>query len=212
MKFTYFFIAAIGVTASCNNRTSSAAVKGEPINIPATRVILTPPPGFRLTKTFPGFQKNDNCGINVMDLAGGNFNINAGDMSRESLEQKGVTVNEYKDTTIGGYPAKFAIVLSQPGITSMMEVFGDSSFSVLLMGTYPSNDRVTASGMRESFFTVRYDKSLKVDALGSARFTIDDSKSRFKFSTLGANNYVYTPDGVKVDPRSDIINLSKSIA
>lgn len=56
-------------------------------------------------------------------------------------------------------------------------------------------DSVTSKRIRESLQTIYYDKEKKVTPYDMAGFTVNDSKSRFKFTRTMGDMFIYTIDG-----------------
>ncbi len=165
------------------------------INIPGTRVFIIPPSGFKIATSFTGLQKGDSAAIEVLEINGGNFYTNAATFSKETFEQKGIKVYDYKEFKINGYPAKYAEIQGSINKKGIGLIFGDTTFATMIMVQYPSEDTKTEEQVKKSLKTIYYDKNLKIDPLQTAPFTLDDSKSIFKFSTFSAGLYVYTLGG-----------------
>jgi hypothetical protein len=76
-------------------------------------------------------------------------------------------------------------------------VFGDSSFSTMIVADYPVADWATGKGIINSLNTIWYDKSKKIDPFETANFSLDDKVSKFKFLEYNANVYIYSVDGIE---------------
>ena len=61
---------------------------------------------------------------------------NAASFKRETFEEKGIKVTDFKELKINGYEAKMAVLQGDANLLSVNVVFGDSTFSVMLTGTY----------------------------------------------------------------------------
>jgi hypothetical protein len=166
------------------------------INIPGTRLYIIPPPGFTVSQTPAGLKKGNNILISIMDLADGNFYNNAATFTKGGFEQKGAKVSDYQDIKVNGYPAKFAAMEGGAGNKMDILVFGDSSFSTVIMGVYPTLDSSVEKQIIASLNTIYYDKNKKVDPFEAANFSLDDQHSDFKFFQYNINSYVYTKGGV----------------
>ncbi len=110
--------------------------------VSGTRVSIVPPSGFVKGENFTGYQKGEYAMINVMDLTDGNFYSNAETFTKEKFEAEGRAVFEFEEILIDGYPAKMAKAESAANTTSIFMVFGDSTFSAMLIGVYPSIDNL----------------------------------------------------------------------
>jgi len=167
------------------------------INIPGTRLFMIPPNGFEVSKSFIGLQKGDNYLIQIYDLDGGNFYSNAKNVSKKAFEDQGMKVLEYSEFQLNGYPVKYLHVKGLNNIMSHQFIFGDSTFSVMALGAYPIGQEEIGKKIKESIFTMFYDKNTKVDPMATALFSVDQSKSKFKFYQSSSNIFIYTVDGKK---------------
>jgi hypothetical protein len=196
----FFFLLPVlvcqGQTDKANFPSEIKAVKtAAHINIPGTRLFIISPEGFSLAPDQPVLQKGDHDGIQIMDLAGGNFYTNAATFSRKAFEEKGIKVLDYQEMKVNGYPAKMLYLQTQDGGRSLELVFGDTTFSVLVMSFFSNSDVQAGKDIRKALQTICYDKSFKIDPFARAVFVLDDSHSRLKFSRFTSNMYVYTLDG-----------------
>lgn len=166
------------------------------INIPGTRLFIIPPNGFEPSNSFTGLQKGENSAIQVYDLVGGNYNTNAKTFSKEGFENRGVTVQEYKELIVNGFPAKYALIQGDPSANTINLVFGDTTFSTMVLAIYPSYENSVEKEIKEAIQSIYYDKEMIVDPFVSAKFTLDDSKSIFKFAKSTSGLFLYSIGGV----------------
>ena len=167
------------------------------INIPGTRVFIVPPEGFRLSTTLPAIEKGNSGLVQTMDLVGGSFYTNAATFSKEKFEQRGIKVFEYKELKLNGFPAKFAFIQGDPQTKVYNLVFGDSTFSTMVMGVFATNDTKTGEQVRQAILSIYYDKAKQVDPFATALFKLDDRRSTFKFAKFAASMYMYYIGGIK---------------
>jgi hypothetical protein len=173
------------------------------IHVAGSRLFIVPPPGFKPIGTMVGLQKESGAQIIIMDLVGGNFYTNAATTSGEAYEKAGAKVFDYKEITINGFPAKYIYMENAEKMRAYNLVFGDSSFSTMIMAMYPASDAQTGKEILQSLQTIWYDKSVTVDPFAIAHFRIDDSVSKFRFQQFNASMYLYTVDGKKLDTAVD---------
>lgn len=171
------------------------------VNIPGTRLFLVAPVNFVQAKTFVGLQKGEAAALNVYDLVGGNYYTNAATFSKDAFEKRGAKILDYKEIKINGYPAKFIHVQGDPTTKTIALVFGDTTFSAMIMAIYQVNDETTGKEIIASLNTIFYDKAKKIDPFETAFFSIDESASAFKFYQYNANIYMYSTGGK--DPKND---------
>lgn len=165
-------------------------------NIPGTKMFVVLPDGFK--ETVPGTYVNSNeAGLVINQLDGGSFYTNAKDMSREAYQQMGLLVFDYKEFSLNGYPAKYVHCQTDYSKGAYNLAFGDSTFSVLLMGVYPLSDEVTGKNIKNAILSSVYDKNYQVNYEDAACFTIDNSKSRYKMFSYAGGSFMYSIDGNK---------------
>jgi hypothetical protein len=165
------------------------------INIPGTRLYIVPPAGFEIATSFLGLEKGDNSMFLIYDLVGGNFYTNAATFSKEKFEKKGARVFDYKEFKVNGFPGKYIFMQSAPDAKAISLVFGDTTFSTMIMAVYPLTDDKTGKQIQEAIKTIYYDKNLKIDPFATAAFTLDESKSIFKFSKSASGMFTYSIGG-----------------
>ena len=165
------------------------------INIPGTRLYIIPPPGFKIASTFTGLQKGETSMFNIIDLAGGNINTNASTFNKAEFEKKGIKVFDFREIKINGFAAKYIYLQGEANSKAYLVVFGDTTFTTMVTTLYPVNDDKTGNEIISSLNTIYYDKNKKFDPFETAKFTLDDKVSKFKYFQYNANLYLYTIDG-----------------
>lgn len=201
-KILYFFLL---VSLSAHGQTSTDKIKpvidnaktSQHVNVPGTRLYIIPPPGFKTMTNFTGLQKGETSMVQVYDLVGGNFYKNAADFTKARFEKDGINVFDYQEIKVNGYPAKYIAMQSQPAAKTYAMVFGDTSFSTMIMAACPATDAVTDKEIINSLNTICYDKNKKIDPFETANFSLDEKVSRFKFFRYNINMYIYMIDGVE---------------
>lgn len=194
------FFAAMTLTAcgqTDSDKTINNVMTKKHINIPRTRLCIVPPSSYKIASNFVGLQKDDNTAIQVYDLIGGSFYSNAATFSKEKFENKGAKVFDYKELSINGFPAKYIFMQGDPTIKAYSLVFGDSTFSTMIMAVFPANDSKASEEIKDALFSILYDKNLKIDPLANATFKFDDNTSKFKFFKSAANLYLYSIGGIE---------------
>lgn len=166
------------------------------VNIPGTRLYIVPPNGFKIATSFFGLQQGDNSAIQIYDLVGGNYYTNAATFSKEAFEQQGAKVFNYEESKFNGFPAKCIFMQGNPNSKTISMVFGDTTFSVMILAIYPSTDDKTGEQIQNAIKSIYYDKNLKVDPFASASFTLDETKSIFKFANSASGTFIYSIGGV----------------
>lgn len=205
-KLLYLFLlVSLAACGQMSNDKIKSEIKNtktsKHINIPGTRLYIIPPSDFKVASSFVGLQKNANSYVVVYDLVGGNFYTNGKTFNKEGFEQQGLKVFDYKEIKVNGYPAKFITLQGNALQKAYGLLFGDSTFSTMIMGTNMNTDDVTGKEVIRALNTIFYDKNKRIDPFDIAGFTLDTTGSKFKFFKYAANVYLYSIGGV--DNNSD---------
>lgn len=166
------------------------------INVPGTRVFLVPPRGFKVSNRFKGIEMAHVTKIEVIDVTGGNFYRSTATFTRKELEQMGYTVLEFKALTVNGFPGKMTLLRGRASLRAYSLVFGDSTFSTTIVGTFDGRDRAAGEQIRQGLLSVYYDKSKKTDLYAPIVFSLDDSRSIFKYAKAEEGLNIYSLGGV----------------
>jgi hypothetical protein len=181
------------------------------INIPGTRLYIIPPADFSISQTPAGLRKGETAGITVTDLVNGNYYTNAASFNKAGFVQRGIKTFDFQEIKVNGYPAKYVSLQGDANARMYWLVFGDSSFSTMVMGVYPAGDNTSGKEILSALNTIYYDKNEKIDPFEAAAFSLDDSQSKFKFFQYVTNMYVYTMGGMdnKNDPDAPFLILTQ---
>ncbi len=190
MKALTLLIFTLSLTLSIetNAQTTKEIVAG-------THVMLTPPEDFIKAKNFTGYQKGEEAIINVMDLNGGNYYSNAASFKRETFEAKGLIVSEFEELKIDGYEAKLVVLKADANLIAINVVFGDSTFSVMITGTYSTLEPKIGEQVKASLLSASYKKDIEIDPFANTFFSFNDTESELKFMQANANMFIYTING-----------------
>lgn len=200
-KILYSLFGLLSLTACGQTTTNKINVDirntktSKHINIPGTRLYIIPPPNFNLSSGFIGLQKGEYSMVNIYDLVGGNINTNAATFNKVEFEKKGAKVFDFQEIKVNGYSAKFIHVQGDATAKAYELVFGDTTFTTMVMAVYPISDEKTGNDILNSLNTIYYDKNKKINPFETANFLLDDKNSKFKFFHYNANLYIYTIDG-----------------
>ncbi len=178
--------------SSCNGQTN-----GKYLNIKSTRLSIIPPNGFYESKSIIGLEKNEKTAIQVMDLVGGNFESNTATFTIAEFKKKGISVLEFKDLKIDGFNAKYANIKGADENERALLVFGDSTFSAMVIAFFPSSSRnELLPEIENSFLKIKYDKSLIIDPFANSNFKVEENDSKFKFAKVSANMFIFSENGI----------------
>jgi hypothetical protein len=173
-----------------------------PVNIPGTHVSIVLPQGYRISKNFKGIEKNKDLQIKVYDPYNTSYYKYAQSFTRASLENGGSEVEEYKKLTVSGYQGKYAALQNNSGAKTLYLVFGDSSFSVMLIAFCPANRDSDQQQLKASLLSTTFSKSLKTDPFAGAFFNINDTNSDYRFAKCKNDYYIFTSNGTAADEYS----------
>jgi hypothetical protein len=167
------------------------------VNIKGTRLSIIPPKGFVDADNFVGLKKDETTGIHIMDLERGGFESNTTTYTRAKFEKRGITVLEFEELLIDGFKAKFSH-LKDASSESVQIVFGDSTFSVMVIGYFPTSSREELfSEIKKAFLKIKYDKNLIIDPFASSAFKVEKNESKFKLIKASANFFMFSENGVE---------------
>jgi len=169
------------------------------LNIPSTRVSIVPPNEFQIASSFVGLQKGETSGIQIYELVGGNFSNNGKTFNKENFENNGAKVSNYEEIKIDGFSAKFIEMQGSPNQKSIVLVFGDETFSVMIMSLFPSNDGNLKDEIKKSILSIKYDKNKIINDFEAVIFELDDSRTKLKFAKKAASAFLYSNGGIKKD-------------
>lgn len=178
---------------------SITSAQNTPVNIPGTRVFMAAPAGFKLSKNFKGLEKSKDIFIKVYDPFNSNYIKYAQSFTRESLENGGSEVQEYKKTTVSGFAAKYAALQNNSGGKSYFLVFGDSSFSVMVVAACPANGDTDERQLKTALLSVIYKKNMQIDPLAGTFFNLNDTNSLYRFAKCKNDFYIYSENGIMAD-------------
>jgi hypothetical protein len=160
-------------------------------------VLISPPIGFNVARSFTGLDGGPDFGIMIIDLPGGDFKQNTRNYTRKRFEERGLVVVRLQDTMVDEYKAIRAVVKSPvDGTLSHQLVFGDNTFSALVTTMSSRPDSNMYALMEWALSTASYDKEAVVGTYEGTSFRVEDKKTRYKFAKRGGGAWVYSRDGV----------------
>ncbi|HTB31040.1 MAG TPA: hypothetical protein VK808_03390 [Bacteroidia bacterium] len=194
-----FFLLLVFLYTIHNN---SLSAQNNSINIPGTRLSISPPKGYKLSTEYKGIERNKDIFIKVYDPYNSNYMKYARGFTRESLENGGSEVQDYKKLNISGFPAKYALLQNNAGGKSLFLVFGDSTFTTMVVASCPANKDSDEQQLKAALLSVTYSKTLKTNPLSGAFFNINDTNSAYRFAKCKNDYYIYSSNGAITDPYS----------
>lgn len=212
MNKLFIALATLVILAGCKNEPTGGLFPGTKTdkhkNVVGSHVYLAISDSFKAIPGAMGLQKNESTAIVVYDMPGSSYLDNAAGFSKEAFESRGGVVYTYLDTMVGTYKAKYVYLQSEPGTNAVGLVFGDTSFSAMLMATYPQTDSLSGAEIKKAIYGVAYDKNLKVDPLANAVFTVPDGASTFKYAKAAQGVYLYTVNGAQPKDMDAVVSIT----
>lgn len=194
------FLTNLMPLSTCAAQADSATVRG-------TRVHMEAPQGFQPAPNFSGFA-NESLSASVMvtempipfDAATSGFN-------QAQMETKGMKLISKEPAESGSYKG-FIMEVRQPAygvdFDKWINVFGDSSMTVLVTATFPLSQAETLSKkMKESVLSARFDANAKaLEPMDDLPFTVSGT-STLKVAGRVQNTLLLTPSGKMTAPAGD---------
>lgn len=188
--FSTFFLGVVAQSTQRQLFNNKGIDNAGRIQIPGTSVHLVPPPAFQLATAFTGL-RNGSSVIEVYDLPGGAFRILCEDFTREKFVAQGLTVHSVEETEVNGYSARLISLQHSVQQAGLTVVFGDDTFSVIVVANFSSGDQELEQAIRKSVLGIEYKRGQGADGLQSAAFKLDDSESLFHYDKRSANTFYY---------------------
>lgn len=212
MNKLFIALATLVILAGCKNEPTGGLFPGVKTdkhrNIAASHIYLAISDSFKAIPGTMGLQKNEQTAIVAYDMPGSSYYTNAEGFSKQAFEGRGGVVYTYLDTMVGSYKARYVYLQSEPGTNAVGLLFGDSSFTAMLMATYPQTDSLGGAEIKKAIYSTAYDKNLKVDPLANAVFTMPDGQSTFKYAKTVQGAYLYTLNGVEPKDMDAVVTLT----
>lgn len=161
------------------------------INIPPTKISIIPPEGFITSSNFIGIESKESS-IQIMEIDGAPFENSTRDLNKETFESEGIIVNSIYEVTVNGSKG-FVLELEQEHSSSQL-IFGDSTYTVMLIGSYPKKNKIEKKKIQDCLKSVFRNKDLETNPFDVAKFELDLSKTNLEFYQYGANQYIYNSD------------------
>lgn len=166
------------------------------VSIPGTRVQMTVPAGYMVAETFFGLQKDRTTGIQIFELKDRPYSEIAVGFTKNELQTKGAEVYDFREMSVAGYSARYACLPGDSGFKVSTLIFGDSTFSVMMVGAYPAGNLALQKQVEQALTTAKYNNTAAIDPFALSYFKLDDTDSKYKYAkTTGDNMYIYSLNG-----------------
>jgi len=186
------FLADLSGQNQANKMDISSKLTKKHVRIPGTHLYLIPLKDFDISKTFIGLSNKINTNIIVMDIWGGNFYNQSKEFNKETFEQTGLTIYDYKEFKINNNNAKYIFTNSlNSAEKNLMVAFGDSTFTILITANMFAEADKIFNKVEKCLLSAIYNKEIIVDPFETANFSIDLSKSDYEFDKYSSGGFIY---------------------
>ena len=207
MKYLTIFILTI-LFCSCESKAQSFVLADKietteldkKINIKGTRILIDKPDNYTYIDELKRFQKSSDNYFQFVEIPNQDYNQTAPNVINkiDQLESQGGKIRIKKEFKLGDYSAFFALAPQGNVSEQVILAFGDSSFSVLVMGVFP-NDEKDRKIITDLILSTYFDKNLKPNLDDNLFYEIDIKNSDFKLSTVNGTIGTYTLDGKQIN-------------
>jgi hypothetical protein len=172
------------------------AAQSGTFGIVGTHISILPIKGYKPATSFYGLQRDSVTGIQVYDYTNRNYFESIVGFDEAGLKAKGANIYSYKQLSIDGYNARYAVMQGDTGVKVATLLFGDSSFTAILVAAYAQNDVALEKQVEQSLLAAKYNKKAKVDPFALSAFKLNDANSTYKYAkNAGDNMYLYALNG-----------------
>ncbi|MEI6124100.1 MAG: hypothetical protein WCQ95_10800 [Bacteroidota bacterium] len=169
------------------------------LQFPGTRVFILNPKGYILISSLIRFQKDNDTYIQAAEFPTISYLKQKASIQKsfEETKTKGLKSYYQKEFKLGDYDAFLVYGAdNKPNLDQMVLVFGDNDFIVLVSCEMPANNELARKEILSALLSTYLDKTVKPDYSALVNFTIDVSKSNFKFNCHASQNFYYTINGL----------------
>jgi hypothetical protein len=180
------------------------------VYIKGTKISLIPPKDFISSNNFQGLEHSESGStIMIVEIPAGFSEISKG-ITKESLSQNGVTVENIENLTFNHLPALLVTGTQSANgsdFTKYILIFGTEKESVILNGVFPKNYTRAGDEIKKSILTAYYNPDQTISAFDILNYTINVDSTKLKFAKFFSNSLIYTIDGQLPTLSEDKTNL-----
>jgi hypothetical protein len=174
----------------------------EPSNrLKGTRLFLTIPAGYKIRTRSAGlqeFEKDSLTGLQVIEWINQSYYRVKNEFSGKTFDFQNGDTGIRKTVRVNGFDGVYYTgPFKDTGQKIAALVFGDSSFAVIIVGSFPKSDKAAAAEMNAILKTAAYNKFIIADPMELVHFKFDKSITGFKYvPSVGGNELTYSSDGI----------------
>ncbi|KOP38025.1 MULTISPECIES: hypothetical protein [unclassified Flavobacterium] len=183
-------------------------LKGQSINIPdqikisnienkvivkGTKILINESKDYVYYNELKRFQKDSKNYFQVIEIPNQDYHKSVTKISNkiDELEKQGGRIRIKKELKLGFYDAYFALAPQGKDSEQIILAFGDTSFSVLVMGVF-SNDEKERKEITDLVLSTYYDENIKVNINDNLFYYVDLKKSEFELLNVMNSFGIYT--------------------
>ena len=170
------------------------------INIKGTRILIDKPKNYVYIDELKRFQKSSDNYFQLIEIPNQGYNQAVPKIINkiDQLESQGGKIRLKKEFKLGEFSAYFALAPQGNISEQAILVFGDSSFTVLVIGIFPNNEN-DRKEITDLILSTYLNKDLKPNLDDNLFYKIDLKNSSFQLSTVSGTVGTYTLNGKQLN-------------
>ncbi|MBF4485345.1 MULTISPECIES: hypothetical protein [unclassified Flavobacterium] len=163
------------------------------VNVKGTKILINESKDYIYYNELKRFQKDSKNYFQVIEIPNQDYHKSVIKISNkiDELEKQGGRTRVKKELKLGLYDAYFVLAPQNNDSEQIILAFGDTSFSVLVMGVFP-NDEKERKEITDLVLSTYYDKNIKVNISDNLFYDVDLKKSEFELLNVMSNFGTYT--------------------
>ncbi|MDQ8014551.1 MAG: hypothetical protein REI96_19030 [Flavobacterium nitrogenifigens] len=200
MKYSIIFFLIFSII-SCDLKGQSIDIPGQievsniqnKINVKGTKILIDNSGSYKYFDELKRFQKDSKNYFQIIEIPNQDyFKVMPNVINKiNELEKQGGKLRIKKEFKLGVYNAYFALAPQGMDSEQIILGFGDSSFSVLVMGIFENNEK-SRNEIVKLVLSTYYDKNMKITLGDNLLFNLQLEDSKFKLSNVVGSVAFYT--------------------
>ena len=160
-----------------------------------TRVVIDENANYKFIPDIMRLQKSQNQYLQIIEIPNQDYSSTIINIINKfnTIEAQGGNIRLKKEFKLGKFNA-FLALAPQGSEEQIAFAFGDKSFSVLIMGVYPNNEK-DRKEVVDYVLTAYLDKSIKTNLQEQLNFDLSLKNTTYKLSTVNGVIAIYTENG-----------------
>lgn len=200
MKYSIIFFLIFSII-SCDLKGQSIEIPDQvevsniqnKINVKGTKVLINNSGSYEYFDELKRFQKDSKNYFQIIEIPNQDYFKAMPNVINKinELEKQGGRLRIKKEFKLGLYNAYFALAPQGMDSEQIILGFGDSSFSVLVMGIFENNEK-SRNEIVKLVLSTYYDKNVKITQEDNLLYNLHLEDSKFKLSNVVSNMAFYT--------------------